>query len=99
MSDLLDQQFANLVQAAAPPKSDPLFRLKVLEKREAERFRRRTWLSMAALAVIALSAAAGLTLRPASFDVLGVLFFGVAGSAAWVFYAPLLGKRLGFFRR
>ena len=60
-----DQQLSQLLQKLAPPARDPLFRIKVLERRERQQFVRRVALvvgtAVGAVVVYAISAAAGET--------------------------------------
>ena len=61
-----DEHIANLLRAAAPPARDAIFRLGVLERRERQRFQRRSLLLLAAALAsvlcfwIGLGAGAGL---------------------------------------
>ena len=49
-----DERIAALLSDGAPPQSDPIFRIKVLERRERQRFRRKSVsLAIASLALIA----------------------------------------------
>ena len=98
MNHRVDEQFAELVHRAAPAARDPMFRLKVLERREHERFRRQSLLLVTLALAVAGVAAAGLSLGPATFDALGVVLFGIVVSAVGFVYAPLLLRRLRLFR-
>lgn len=58
-----DEQLRHLLQRNAPPERDPLFRIKVLERRERQRFRRHVALLLSAIlaivAILALGASVG----------------------------------------
>lgn len=55
MNDDLDIRLASLLMTGAPPRRDALFRIRVLERREHERYRRqRAALLAGAAAVVAL---------------------------------------------
>jgi hypothetical protein len=76
-----------------------MFRLKVLERRENERFRRRSWL-LVAIAIIAVPGGALLfVLQPGSVEAAAVILFGIGLSAAGFFFAPAMIRRLGALRR
>lgn len=56
MSEDKDDRLAELLSAAAPPARDPVFRIKVLERREQRQFQRRSFTILAgALAILLLS--------------------------------------------
>ena len=94
-----EERFAELVRRQAPAPRDPMFRLKVLERRETEQFRRRSWLFVA-LAVLAVAGAALVfLLRPGSLDGAAVVLFGVGLSAAGFFFAPAALRQLRALRR
>jgi hypothetical protein len=99
MSEREEGVFQDLVRRAGPAQRDPGFRMKVLERRETEQFRRRSW-ALVALAVAAvLGAAAWAILRPASIDVAAVIFFGIGVSALGFFFAPVALRRIASLRR
>lgn len=54
MSGNLDDRIGEALRADAPAESDALFRLGVMERREAKRFRRRTLVLAAAGAMLAV---------------------------------------------
>jgi hypothetical protein len=58
-----DQQLSRLLQTLAPPAHDPLFRIRLLERRERQQFVRRVTLlvamGVAAAGVYAISATVG----------------------------------------
>ena len=59
----IDDRITTALQHDAPPPRDPLFRIQLLERRERQRFRRRTLQALAAgaavLVVSALTVSAG----------------------------------------
>jgi hypothetical protein len=42
MTQEVDEKLGTLLRAGAPPERDPLFRIRVLERRESDRFRQRS---------------------------------------------------------
>jgi hypothetical protein len=99
MSEREEAMFQDLVRRAAPAPRDPFFRLKVLERRENQQFRRRSWTLVAFAVAAVLGAAMVIILRPASIDVAAVVVFGVGLSAAGFYFAPTLLRRLQALRR
>lgn len=87
-----DERIAALFRKDAPPERDPLFRLKVLERRERQAFRRR----MLVLALVAVGIAGAGVLGALStgraFDIVRVLFFGVALSGGYFVLGPQLAR-------
>jgi hypothetical protein len=56
MKTEIDERIARLLNADAPPERDPVFRIKVLERRERRRFHRQALaLVFAALVLIAIA--------------------------------------------
>ena len=76
MTDEKDERLTQLLQQMAPPARDPLFRVKVLERRERKRFRTQ----IATIAAVVLTLVAGSVLSgEAHLIVLGMgLVAGVA---------------------
>jgi hypothetical protein len=93
MSDELDERIAALLNEGAPPKSDPVFRIKVLERRERQRFQRKS-ISLAAfvaalLASIGAARGVGANLAEVAAVVLLCVSLG-----ALVVYAPVVTRIL-----
>lgn len=99
MSEREERMFQDLVRRAAPADRDPGFRMKVLERRETDHFRRRSWVLVGVAATAVLGAALVAILRPASLDVAAVVFFGIVVSALGFFLAPFALQRLAHLRR
>lgn len=99
MSEREEEVFQDLVRRASPAPRDPSFRMKVLERRETEHFKRRSWVLLALGVAAVLGAALVAILRPASIDVAAVAVFGIGVSAAGFFFAPALLRRLASLRR
>ena len=55
MSEERDHRIEEFLRASAPPARDPVFRLKVLERREQRQFRRRLFSMLAGVFVILLA--------------------------------------------
>ena len=93
MSDELDERIAALLNEGAPPKGDPVFRIKVLERRERQRFQRKS-ISLAVfvaalLASIGAARGVGANLAEAAAVVLLCVSLG-----ALVVYAPVVTRIL-----
>jgi len=99
MTDQLESRFAEMVRCAAPTERDPLFRLQVLERRETERFRQRSSLTLAAACLVLVVAAAALALRPAGFGTLSAMILLVGCLAGHRLYGATLMARLRQLRR
>src|SRR5262245_7495535 len=56
MSERQDDRIMELLQRAAPPARDPVFRLRVLERREQRQFQRRLYIMLAGVISIILVA-------------------------------------------
>jgi hypothetical protein len=86
---MLDERLAALLNEGAPPKSDPVFRIGVLERRERQRFRRKS-ISLAVFAaalVASVWAASGVGASLAEAAALALLCISVG---ALVVYAPVV---------
>src|SRR5262245_44759249 len=86
-----DKQLGQLLQRLAPPERDPLFRIKVLERRERREFRRRVALLFAAGAVAVVAYAIAATVGGTSPVARG-LGLTVTGVVAAAMYMPALLK-------
>ena len=62
MTEDLDKKLGRLLRGDAPPERDPLFRIRVLERRERQRFQRRSQTLLAVAVVAAVLPALILTL-------------------------------------
>jgi hypothetical protein len=85
MSQDPDEKLGALLREGGIPKRDPLFRIRLLERREQQHFRRRAWLLRLALVVLALLPAAGFALGSRLLPVGLMVIFGAACIAAGVF--------------
>ena len=88
-----DEQLTQFLQRNAPPSRDPLFRVKVLERRERQWFRRRVSLLGIVLAVAAISAV-GVSVGGKLNEVARVVGALVAVTMAVTVYAPILMRLL-----
>jgi len=87
MTDDLDSKLGALLRAGAPPERDPLFRIRVLERRERERYRRRSRALLAGALCVTLIHAVALVLAPDVFTagasaVLGLAILGAGALSA-----------------
>ena len=88
-----DEQLTQFLQRNAPPSRDPLFRVKVLERRERQWFRRRGTRLGLVLAVAAISAV-GVSVGGKLNEVARVVGALVAVTMAVTVYAPILMRLL-----
>lgn len=87
--DEQDDRLTRLLLRGAPPERDPLFRIKVLERRERRRFRRSVLLLIAGVLVIMVALAVGIRIRGETYDVARILLLGAAAVVAIAVYVPL----------
>jgi hypothetical protein len=91
MSDDKDQRIANLLRADAPPAHDPMFRIKVLERRERRQFQRRLFAMIAGAVVIILVSMSSISFARGSMETAGALAVGTAlASSSLAFRGRLL---------
>ena len=88
-----DKQLSQLLQTLAPPARDPLFRIKVLERRERQQFKRRVALLLGT-GVIAVAAHALAASAAGTNEVMRGLGLAVAAVAAAAMYVPALLKAI-----
>jgi O-antigen/teichoic acid export membrane protein len=88
MTQDTDDRLGRLLREDAPPERDPLFRIRLLERREHRRFRQRS--------LALLVGAAVLTVIPAI--TLALMDNPIAAGVAAVFCVALLGAGLASFR-
>ena len=62
MTDEVDETLGRLLREGAPPERDPLFRISVLERRERQRFQRRTHKLLAITVLLAVLGIVGANL-------------------------------------
>ena len=98
MTDPIHDRFGDLVRRAAPAERDPLFRLRVLERRERDLFRRRSLAMLGLLIEVIAAAAALLALRPVRLDAAGIALFAGVLAATALLYAPVLLRQLRLSR-
>jgi hypothetical protein len=84
MSEKQDQRIVNLLRAGAPPARDPLFRLKVLERREQQRFQRRLFTMLAGTLVIILVSMLAIGTGGGALKTTGTLVVGTALATAYL---------------
>jgi hypothetical protein len=87
MSQDLDARLGTLLREGSIPERDPLFRIRLLERREREQFRRRSWLLRVALALLAVLPAIGFALGSKLLPVGLIAIFSAACLTAAVFSA------------
>jgi hypothetical protein len=93
MSDDLDERIAALLNEGAPPKSDPVFRIRVLERRERQRFQRKSF-SLATFAAALIASVWGARDVGASPAEAAALVLLCVSLAALVVYAPVVARIL-----
>lgn len=87
MSQDPGRKLGALLREGGVPERDPLFRIRVLERRERQQFRRRAWLLRAALTVLVVLPAIGFALGSKLLVAGLIAVFGGACIAAGVFSA------------
>ena len=92
-----DQRIADALRHDAPPPRDPAFRLQLLERRERQRFRRRSLSSLVAAIVVAAVSALAVSTGGASYTAGSVLLFGLVLVLAGVVYLPGFGRLVRSF--
>jgi len=83
-----DEALSQLLQSLSPPERDPMFRIRVLERRERRQFTRKVALLLAAGAVAALAYA--IAAAAGGHGILRILGLTVAGVLAAAMYVPAL---------
>jgi hypothetical protein len=96
MSEDRDQRIVDLLREYAPPARDPLFRLKVLERRERRQFQRRSFTMLAGALVIILISTLAVSSEGGSLETTGALAVGTALASG---YLAFRGSLLRIFRR
>jgi hypothetical protein len=82
MSDDKDLRIADLLRADAPPPRDPVFRIKVLERREQQRFQRRLYIMLAGALLMVLISVLALSIGGGTLQRMGVPIAGAALASA-----------------
>jgi hypothetical protein len=85
MSEDPDVKLGALLREGGVPERDPLFRIRVLERRERRDFQRRAWLLRGMLAVLVVLPAIGFALGSRLLPAGLAVTFGAASIAAGVF--------------
>ncbi len=88
MKSDIDRRVANILREGAPPRSDPMFRVRVLQRLELRRFKRRLY-SLA----IAACGATGVTVATlsANAEATGVALLCAVVAVATFAHAPIVG--------
>ena len=98
MKDDDNDQVSHLLRSLAPAERDPLFRIRVLERRERRQFIRRVALLVGAGAIAAVAYAVAVA-TPGTSDVARGLGLAVAAVVAAVIYVPALLMAVRGMRR
>jgi len=96
MSEERDERIVNLLRAGAPPERDPVFRLRVLERREQRQFQRQLFTMLAGLVVILVVSIFATGTGAGSLKATGLLAVGIAFATA---YLAFRGRFLRILRR
>src|SRR5688500_7065392 len=89
-NDGKDEQIARLLMRNAPPSRDPLFRVKVLERRERQRFRRNLLQLAVGLAAVAVTLVLGIDMSGGTYDMRHIVLVAAGSAVAVTVYVPLL---------
>lgn len=90
MHDENDERLTELLLRNAPPLRDPLFRVKVLERRERQRFRRSILQLAGSVAALAVALAVGVSVGGGTHEAARIAVLGVAAAVAVAVYVPML---------
>ncbi|HET8712610.1 MAG TPA: hypothetical protein VFM23_02880 [Gemmatimonadales bacterium] len=96
MTDRLDKAIAELLRKDAPAERDPLFRVRVLERLERVRYRRRLYAALAAAAVFTAIALIGAEAGGSTREGVRVLLVAAALIAVYFVVAPVTQLFLRF---
>src|SRR5687768_16605730 len=88
----IDDRITTALRQDAPALRDPAFRLRVLERRERQRFRRRVVHTCAVMAVVAIVSALTATTGGQAYTAGSVVMFALALTTGAVIYLPDLGR-------
>src|SRR5262245_29180196 len=92
IDDMKDARIAQLLMRGAPAERDPLFQVKVLERRERQQYRRNLQTLLGAVIAISVLLAVGLNSGELFSGIArGALFAAAMGIAA-VVYVPLFAR-------
>jgi len=83
---------AELLRKDSPAERDPLFRVRVLERLERARYRRRLYASIASAVVLAVIAAIGAGAGRSAREAAGALLVGAALVALYFVVAPAMAQ-------
>jgi hypothetical protein len=86
---MLDERIAALLNEGAPPKSDPVFRIRVLERRERQRFQRKS-ISLAIFAAALIASVWGARGAGASLAEAAAIVLLCVSLGALFVYAPVV---------
>jgi hypothetical protein len=89
MHDEKDERLTQLLLRNAPPSRDPLFRVKVLERRERRRFRRNVVQLVGSVAMLAMILAVSVGLTGETYEAARIAVLGAAAAVAVCVYVPL----------
>jgi hypothetical protein len=90
MHDEKDEQLTQLLLRNAPPSRDPLFRVKVLERRERRRFERNVLQLLGVVVMVAVTLAVGVGMSGGTYEIVRVALFGTGVAVAVTVYVPLV---------
>ena len=96
MSEDRDDRIVQFLREAAPPARDPVFRLKVLERREQQQFQRRLFTMLGGALLIILASVFAIGIKGAALETAGVLITGAALASS---YLAFRGRLLRILRR
>jgi hypothetical protein len=88
MNDEKDERLRQLLLKNAPPASDPLFRVKVLERRERQRFQQNVLRLVGSVATLAVAIAVGINMSDGTYPAARIAIFGAAAIVTVAVYVP-----------
>jgi hypothetical protein len=97
MSEQQDDRILELLRQSAPPARDPVFRLRVLERREQRQFQRRLYIMLAGVIAIILVSTFAMSLG-GGFLKTSAPVIAVALASTWLAFRQNLTRILRHFR-
>lgn len=98
MSEQQDHRIAELLRWAAPAARDPVFRLRVIERREQWLFQRRLYIMLAGIIAIIVVSTLAIIVGGRALEMAGVAVAGVALASACLAFWHGLSRIVRHFR-
>ena len=93
-----DANLTRLLDRMAPPARDPLFRVRVMERKQRQWLRRRVTSLLGILVVVAVTAVIGITASGVTYETARLIVLGVGAGAGITIYALSMRQIIRRFR-